>query len=589
METWTAFQEHKDWPKLRRAMDSFILQQQAELQAGRHEFGSRADELASEAVLDFLADVVTFFTRHSIFTQAPPIPTQLKVQEAILRANSDRKDINTRARNTSFDDFNLSPLPARASQRSMTEASLAELTLARAIATPRPTAGSTAASAKSRQSSHHAVSRHRLSIASSDDDDANSRRSEAPVAARPGHRRAYTLAAGPTSQTVPAGADPLSSSSTATPQVTSPPAPVVASTAPAPVHGVHGEMAFAPRSWRTTATAGELMGASAPRRPHHPQSHQRRGSFAAAIVSLFSYGSAAQMTPIPPPSNGSVRRTSSFRSAAPSSTSEDALGMPRRGQLSAHTRRASVATLNVSDRLRPQLNLAPQLPSELVVNYARDAVEDMIMQRLYGYTFGVSADDQAADLNLDARIGTLQWVSLEQLEVPPKARQEAMLTMAAAELRKMSSLRTPRAMLQAIISALDIVVRALSLLTRATRAQNGQDRSSTAELAGTSADDIVPVFIAVVLRARVPQLASCMAYIQRFRDIGRLMGKEGYCLTQLQGAVAWLESVTPRVLGVTAEEWNEQCGIAAARVQEERRSSAAGSVASLTSPRAHNV
>ncbi|NXX85536.1 VP9D1 protein, partial [Urocolius indicus] len=65
----------------------------------------------------------------------------------------------------------------------------------------------------------------------------------------------------------------------------------------------------------------------------------------------------------------------------------------------------------------------------------------------------------------------------------------------------------------------------------------------TGPVAGSGADDLLPILSYVVLQTGLPQLLSECAALEEFIHEGCLLGEDGYCLTSLQGALAYVESL----------------------------------------------
>ncbi|NXH16006.1 VP9D1 protein, partial [Bucco capensis] len=60
---------------------------------------------------------------------------------------------------------------------------------------------------------------------------------------------------------------------------------------------------------------------------------------------------------------------------------------------------------------------------------------------------------------------------------------------------------------------------------------------------GSGADDLLPILSYVVLQTGLPQLLSECAALEEFIHEGYLIGEEGYCLTSLQSALSYVESL----------------------------------------------
>ncbi|XP_005052302.1 PREDICTED: VPS9 domain-containing protein 1-like [Ficedula albicollis] len=59
----------------------------------------------------------------------------------------------------------------------------------------------------------------------------------------------------------------------------------------------------------------------------------------------------------------------------------------------------------------------------------------------------------------------------------------------------------------------------------------------------SGADDLLPILSYVVLQTGLPQLLSECAALEEFIHEGYLIGEEGYCLTSLQSALSYVESL----------------------------------------------
>ncbi|KAE8295766.1 VPS9 domain-containing protein 1 5-day ovary-specific transcript 1 protein [Larimichthys crocea] len=66
---------------------------------------------------------------------------------------------------------------------------------------------------------------------------------------------------------------------------------------------------------------------------------------------------------------------------------------------------------------------------------------------------------------------------------------------------------------------------------------------SPPKTAAIGADDLLPILSFVALRCQCPQLVSECAALEEFIHEGYLIGEEGYCLTSMQSALAYVESL----------------------------------------------
>ncbi|KQK80136.1 VPS9 domain-containing protein 1 [Amazona aestiva] len=91
---------------------------------------------------------------------------------------------------------------------------------------------------------------------------------------------------------------------------------------------------------------------------------------------------------------------------------------------------------------------------------------------------------------------------------------------------------------------LECIVRALRGICECAEEYCGAgDRRTPATAAISGADDLLPILSYVVLQTGLPQLLSECAALEEFIHEGCLIGEEGYCLTSLQSALSYVESL----------------------------------------------
>ncbi|KAK2841730.1 hypothetical protein Q5P01_011930 [Channa striata] len=91
---------------------------------------------------------------------------------------------------------------------------------------------------------------------------------------------------------------------------------------------------------------------------------------------------------------------------------------------------------------------------------------------------------------------------------------------------------------------LECIVRALrQICVCAEEYRCLHEPESTPGTAAIGADDLLPILSFVALRCQCPQLVSECAALEEFIHEGYLIGEEGYCLTSMQSALAYVESL----------------------------------------------
>ncbi|XP_075017793.1 VPS9 domain-containing protein 1 isoform X2 [Calonectris borealis] len=90
---------------------------------------------------------------------------------------------------------------------------------------------------------------------------------------------------------------------------------------------------------------------------------------------------------------------------------------------------------------------------------------------------------------------------------------------------------------------LECIVRALRGICECAEEYCGARDGRTPGSAAIGADDLLPILSYVVLQTGLPQLLSECTALEEFIHEGYLIGEEGYCLTSLQSALSYVESL----------------------------------------------
>jgi hypothetical protein len=192
----------------------------------------------------------------------------------------------------------------------------------------------------------------------------------------------------------------------------------------------------------------------------------------------------------------------------------------------------------------------------------RDCLEHYCMMSLAGvaYTAIKTEESQVDDTVTFRKIKCLQFLKPAALDINPALHNEKIWAIAGAELAKINepSCVTPGAKNACIVRCAAVIFRALSLASK--KLSDGKEDGSTC-----GADDFLPLFIWVVLRAQVPNLFANCDFIEAYLNPNRLMGKDGYCLMNLRSALTFIKDLTAE--GVTMEAAAFEAGYAAAQAE----------------------
>lgn len=188
---------------------------------------------------------------------------------------------------------------------------------------------------------------------------------------------------------------------------------------------------------------------------------------------------------------------------------------------------------------------------------SRFSLEKYVMTKLGAFAFEACRnDDQDERFRRRCRaLGT--FVTAEHLDVKPALCNEVVMHIARDELRRMDACRAPSDKVECVVKCASVIFSALNLCRAENSSQNGGVSESRA-----GADDFLPVFIYVVLKADAPRLVSNCDYIQAFHNPDALMSKSGYCFVNLRSSIEFLSHLTGDQIGMDNEDFERRLELA---------------------------
>ncbi|KAG8854882.1 hypothetical protein FRB96_007282 [Tulasnella sp. 330] len=179
---------------------------------------------------------------------------------------------------------------------------------------------------------------------------------------------------------------------------------------------------------------------------------------------------------------------------------------------------------------------------------ATEAMEKLVMNRLYDYTFTpqidqmthpVTTDDLERDHILRQRMKLFVWVKEEHLDVPVGEGSQGFLAFAqqGRSGSPAGEKNAPRDKLICILNCCKVIFGLIRHLGR----EEG-------------ADSFIPILIFVVLKSNPEHVISNIEYINRFRSPDKLQSEAGYYLSSLTGAVSFIETMDHSSLSCITQE-----------------------------------
>jgi len=163
---------------------------------------------------------------------------------------------------------------------------------------------------------------------------------------------------------------------------------------------------------------------------------------------------------------------------------------------------------------------------------AREGLEKYLMTKTFTRAFNPTPAERTEDEQFSSKCKRLaSFIGPDHLDIPQKYRREKAWSMAQAELVKINNYKAPRDKLICILNCCKVVNIHLVHLSKEDD-ENGSP---------PGADDFLPVFILVILRAQVPFLLANVNYIRRYRHPDRMVSEAAYHFTNLQSAAGFLQ------------------------------------------------
>jgi hypothetical protein len=193
-----------------------------------------------------------------------------------------------------------------------------------------------------------------------------------------------------------------------------------------------------------------------------------------------------------------------------------------------------------------------------------EELERFVMGKVYKAVFAVHPACSRRDAHLAARLQSLSFVRLKQLEIDePSVFLAPGWKMAQSAIREMDNVMAPADKLACIMNSCRIIAMLLSAAA--------EERGKGGGGKGVGADEFLPALIYTVIKAQPRRLYSNLRYIGEFRSPTKLMSESGYFYTNVLSAVAFAKNVKPDHLAMSKTEF-DACTRAARKRAEYRRS-----------------
>ncbi|EKX41035.1 hypothetical protein GUITHDRAFT_40600, partial [Guillardia theta CCMP2712] len=164
------------------------------------------------------------------------------------------------------------------------------------------------------------------------------------------------------------------------------------------------------------------------------------------------------------------------------------------------------------------------------IEAASEAVEKLVTVKLYHKLFAVVEQDKLLDQELQTRIFCLQFLQPCHLDISNDCieRGGKSLEVAKLELQRMNAYKSPKDKLVCLYNCCKVASQLLA---------------TTSSESATGADELLPLLIYIIILSNPPSLHSNLQFIYHYRHPSRLLGEQGYCLTNIMSAETFLLQV----------------------------------------------
>ncbi|KAM3135380.1 hypothetical protein pb186bvf_012538 [Paramecium bursaria] len=161
-------------------------------------------------------------------------------------------------------------------------------------------------------------------------------------------------------------------------------------------------------------------------------------------------------------------------------------------------------------------------------NQIIEMLEKYISKRIYDKIY--PKERTYKDAGLYFRIKSLDWITYDHLDISKNNRVDEMWMLAADALLQMDNNKTA-------VSKLDSMIQCTKIMTDVLKLTALKDEA-------TSADTMLPIMIYLLLKAAPQRLHSNLNFVKLFLDESKQVGQQGYCISQIELAISFLEKVT---------------------------------------------
>lgn len=174
--------------------------------------------------------------------------------------------------------------------------------------------------------------------------------------------------------------------------------------------------------------------------------------------------------------------------------------------------------------------LRPQLLLQGSEQHLTQSVSRFVFHQLHHRLF--PAEPTAEDDRIHLQIQRLWWLRPRHLDLQKALAETEQASEAVKLLQRLHLLRSPNEMLEVMAQAFRLTTQAACL-----KSQLAEGICKTSQDNAFGADEALPLFILIIIRANPHMMDSVLSYAERFTTSDQRRTEQGYALAQAQSAV----------------------------------------------------
>ncbi|CBZ26325.1 conserved hypothetical protein [Leishmania mexicana MHOM/GT/2001/U1103] len=180
----------------------------------------------------------------------------------------------------------------------------------------------------------------------------------------------------------------------------------------------------------------------------------------------------------------------------------------------------------------------------------QEGVERYVTSRLYHQIFNVSEDERRKNERMQQKLLRLENMAPADLDALPEVERHHVWGQAMFELDGMDFFKSPREKLRCGMRSCELLSLAVGDILRQRREAKRAEKAAKTAASGNAggvplafgADEFLPCFLLLVLRARPLSFVQNVLYIEKFRCPALMSTEESYCLATLQSSLLFWEN-----------------------------------------------